>query len=150
MCQCIFRYKILPTTIQFPNFDSLNKLPYPTFQESSEKDTSEADQIGEPLVTNESHNPILEANLEKVLDAEEMNLNNQQNYIGAKSLDRKYNDVWRKTGPGVSDNELHVAWSCARNLVVALLHIICRYEIGEVSASPRRAPLICRWRSDTF
>ncbi|CAH0600424.1 unnamed protein product [Chrysodeixis includens] len=43
--------------------------------ESSESDTSER-KLSEPLITNESHNPLLEASLEKVLDAQE-----QPNYL---------------------------------------------------------------------
>ncbi|XP_068628568.1 extracellular sulfatase SULF-1 homolog [Battus philenor] len=45
------------------------------------EDNESADQsddtkkLSEPLLTNESHNPILEANLEKALDAEEGNVN---------------------------------------------------------------------------
>lgn len=44
-------------------------------QESSESDTSER-KLSEPLITNESHNPLLEASLEKALDAQE-----QPNYL---------------------------------------------------------------------
>ncbi|XP_026726233.1 extracellular sulfatase SULF-1 homolog [Trichoplusia ni] len=43
--------------------------------ESSESDTSER-KLSEPLITNESHNPLLEASLEKALDAQE-----QPNYL---------------------------------------------------------------------
>lgn len=46
----------------------------------------------EPLITNESHNPILEASLEKALEAED-SINNQPNYLtpaGSKFFDRKF------------------------------------------------------------
>lgn len=55
-------------------------------KESSESDSSDLKKSSEPLITNESHNPLLEASLEKVLDAEE-----QPNYLtpGSKLYDRK-------------------------------------------------------------
>lgn len=49
------------------------------FQESTE-DTSESTKA-EPLLTNESHNPVLEESLEKALDAEDGVINNQANFL---------------------------------------------------------------------
>ncbi|KAJ2946281.1 hypothetical protein O0L34_g12319 [Tuta absoluta] len=49
--------------------------------ESTESDSSEATKSSEPLITNESHNPLLEASLEKVLDAEGISINSQPNYL---------------------------------------------------------------------
>ncbi|KAJ0181298.1 hypothetical protein K1T71_003383 [Dendrolimus kikuchii] len=50
--------------------------------ESSETDLSETrKKSAEPLISNESHNPLLEASLEKALDAEEASINNQPNYL---------------------------------------------------------------------
>ncbi|CAH2068844.1 unnamed protein product, partial [Iphiclides podalirius] len=47
-------------------------------------DTSDATKkLSEPLLTNESHNPILEANLEKALDAEEASATNQLDFLGS-------------------------------------------------------------------
>ncbi|XP_045542638.1 extracellular sulfatase SULF-1 homolog [Papilio machaon] len=45
-------------------------------------DSSDATKkLSEPLLTNESHNPILEANLEKALDAEEGTASNQLDFL---------------------------------------------------------------------
>ncbi|XP_013166948.1 PREDICTED: extracellular sulfatase SULF-1 homolog isoform X1 [Papilio xuthus] len=45
-------------------------------------DSSDATKkLSEPLLTNESHNPILEANLEKALDAEEGSASNQLDFL---------------------------------------------------------------------
>lgn len=49
------------------------------FQESTE-DTSESAKA-EPLLSNESHNPVLEESLEKALDAEDGVMNNQTNFL---------------------------------------------------------------------
>lgn len=54
---------------------------------------NESSKSSEPLVSNESHNPILEASLEKALDAEEASINSQPNYLtptGSKLFDREY------------------------------------------------------------
>ncbi|KAG6452688.1 hypothetical protein O3G_MSEX007724 [Manduca sexta] len=59
-------------------------------EESAESDNVDTKKSSEPLLTNESHNPILEASLEKALDAEEI-INNQPNYLtpsGAKVFDQ--------------------------------------------------------------
>ncbi|KAI5642241.1 sulfatase domain-containing protein [Phthorimaea operculella] len=50
-------------------------------ESSGQSDTSEATKSSEPLITNESHNPLLEASLEKVLDAEGISVNSQPNYL---------------------------------------------------------------------
>ncbi|XP_049887373.1 extracellular sulfatase SULF-1 homolog isoform X2 [Pectinophora gossypiella] len=59
--------------------------------DDDDDDSTEADTIepksSEPLVTNESHNPVLEASLEKVLDSEDASINSQPNFLnpgGAK------------------------------------------------------------------
>lgn len=48
-------------------------------QESSESQSSDAKSSAEPLVTNESHNPLLEASLEKAL--EEASTNGQTDFV---------------------------------------------------------------------
>lgn len=49
-------------------------------EESFESD-SESKKSSEPLLNNESHNPLLEASLEKALDLAESSTNNQPNYL---------------------------------------------------------------------
>ncbi|KAM3966764.1 LOW QUALITY PROTEIN: extracellular sulfatase Sulf1 [Aphomia sociella] len=49
-------------------------------EESFESD-SESKKSTEPLLNNESHNPLLEASLEKALDLAESSANNQTNYL---------------------------------------------------------------------
>lgn len=61
-------------------------------QESVDSDVSDSsDKIGEPLLTNESHNPVLEESFEKVLEAQ-ANQNNQPNFLTPTEAknDRKY------------------------------------------------------------
>ncbi|XP_059048976.1 extracellular sulfatase SULF-1 homolog [Achroia grisella] len=50
-------------------------------EEVSFETDSEPKKSSEPLLNNESHNPILEASLEKALDLAESSTNNQQNYL---------------------------------------------------------------------
>lgn len=59
-------------------------------QESSESDSSDSKK-SEPAMSNESHNPVLEASLEKALDAEEAKANNQPNFLSpeGKTFERK-------------------------------------------------------------
>ncbi|KAG7304370.1 hypothetical protein JYU34_011310 [Plutella xylostella] len=50
-------------------------------EESVDSDVSDSsDKIGEPLLTNESHNPVLEESFEKALEAQ-ANQNNQPNFL---------------------------------------------------------------------
>lgn len=51
-------------------------------QESSETYVGETNKkSAEPLISNESHNPLLEASLEKALEAEEASINTQTNFL---------------------------------------------------------------------
>ncbi|XP_075983810.1 extracellular sulfatase Sulf1 isoform X2 [Anticarsia gemmatalis] len=118
--------------------------------ESSESEVSEPiKKSSEPLITNESHNPLLEASLEKALDAEE-----QPNFLlpGAKffeqAADASMESKAARIAADCSKAELRAPCSAGRKWKCVLVNgrwrrHKCRYESESITGQSKMSTKKC-------
>ncbi|XP_045761763.1 extracellular sulfatase SULF-1 homolog [Maniola jurtina] len=94
----------------------------------------EINKSSEPLISNESHNPILEASLEKALEGEETGTNNQLNpYLTPSELESSINGKAARLAVECSKAELRAPCSVGRKWKCVLVNgrwrkHKCKYE----------------------
>ncbi|XP_026484450.2 extracellular sulfatase SULF-1 homolog isoform X1 [Vanessa tameamea] len=115
--------------------------------ESAEaSDTS--NKSSEQFISNESHNPILEASLEKVLDAEEAGTNSQFNYLNAEIETSIINGKAARLAAECSKAELRAPCSIGRKWKCVLVNgrwrkHKCKYEPDINSPQPKMSTKKC-------
>lgn len=119
--------------------------------ESSETDIGESNKkSAEPLMSNESNNPLLEASLEKALDAEEASINNQPNFlIPSEPADSSMSDnKATRLAADCSKSELRAPCSAGRKWKCVLVNgrwrkHKCKHESELNTAQPKMSTKKC-------
>ncbi|XP_045510544.1 extracellular sulfatase SULF-1 homolog [Colias croceus] len=106
-----------------------------------------ASKSSEPLISNESHNPILEASLEKVLEADDPN-SNEQNYLSESSETSIINGKAARLAAECSKAELRAPCSDKRKWKCVLVNgrwrkHKCKYEPSVVEPQPKMSTKKC-------
>ncbi|KAL0850008.1 hypothetical protein ABMA28_011918 [Loxostege sticticalis] len=116
-------------------------------EESSESQSSDAKSSAEPLVTNESHNPLLEASLEKAL--EEASTNGQTDFVNPADSDSPLlNGKAARLAAECSKAELRAPCSAGRKWKCVLVNgrwrrHKCKYEAEINPSSPKMSTKKC-------
>ncbi|CAK1548407.1 unnamed protein product [Leptosia nina] len=116
-------------------------------EDDNEDDASDINKSSEPLMSNESHNPILEASLEKVLEADDPASNEQNSY--AESLESSIiNGKAARLAAECSKAELRAPCSDKRKWKCVLVHgrwrkHKCKYEPDVIEPQPKMSTKKC-------